>query len=94
MILHLGVDTPRVRDKITGFVGVFSDLLSSSENKIDNFAKTIHGANSARHVNGGILISSRVIQGFKSIQFELKDRAMCNSLPETAALTTLDDAQI
>ena len=90
----LGVGTPRVRNEITGFVSTFFDLLSSSESEIDNFVKTTHGANSARAANARTLIPPGVIQGLKSIQFELKDCEMCDSLPDAAALNNLDNAQM
>ena len=90
----LQVRPARVRDEIVTFVETFEDLLSSSDDEIDAFVKEVHGGNSARASNSKLLISSNVILGLKSVLFELKDREMCEALPDAAMLRALDAGQI
>ena len=76
----------RVRDEIITFAETFEDLLSSSDDEIDAFVKVVHGGNSARASNAKLLISSNVVLGLKSVLFELKDREICEALPNATML--------
>ena len=90
----LGVILNRTLNEITGFIETFDDLLSSSDNEIDTFLKEAHSSNSARSANARIIISSNVVMGLKSTLFELKDRQICDALPDTTILTAVYAVQV
>ena len=90
----LGVTVNRTLNEITSFIETFADLLSSSDSEIDTFVKEVHSSNSARNANLRILISSNVVMGLKSVLFELKDRQLCNALPDVTTLNNLDAGQV
>ena len=85
---------PRVRQEIISFLATFEDLLNSSDDEIVAFVKDVHNGNSARASNAKLLISSNIVLGLKSVLFELKDRAACDSLPNAAVLRALDTNQV
>ena len=89
----LQVRPARVRVEIITFIETFEDLLSSSDDEIDTFVKKVHSGNSARASNTKILIGSSAVLGLKSILFELKDRDMCDALPNATTLRGLDVSQ-
>ena len=82
----LGMTGPRHRNALLQFISTFSQLLVTTEDEIDTFVTTTHGANSGRSTNQKILIPPNVVIGLKSILFELNDRAMCGALPTLATL--------
>ena len=90
----LQVRPARVRVEIITFIERFEDLLSSSDDEIDAFVKEVHSGNSARASNAKILIASNVVLGLKSILFELKDRDICDTLPNATILRALDVSQL
>ena len=90
----LQIRPTRVRVEIITFIESFEDLLNSSDDEIDAFVKEVHSGNSARASNAKILISSSVVLGLKSILFELKDRDMCDALPNATVLRGLDANQL
>ena len=90
----LQVRPARVRDEIITFIESVEDLLSSSEDEIDTFVKEVHSGNSARASKAKLLIGSSVVLGLKSILFELKDRDMCDALPNATVLRGLDTNQL
>ena len=65
------------------------DLIPTDTELYRNFVKPTNGSNSVII----ILITPEFIQGLKNIQFELKDREKCNSLPNVAALKGLDTSK-
>ena len=65
-----------------------------SDSEIDDFVKATHSSNSDRAAAARILISPIVTIALKSILFELKDRDICNALPDAAVLRTLHMAEI
>ena len=84
----------RVREEIVTFIETFEDLLSSSDEEIDAFAKEVHPSNSARASNAKLIVSSDVVLGLKSILLELEDREMCEVIPRALILNNLDSTQI
>ena len=90
----LGVNMARVRNEIYNFVQTFNDLLSVSDDEIDDFVKSTHSSNSGRANNARVLIPSNVPTALKAILFELKDRSICNALPSAANLMAITMAQI
>ena len=82
----LQIRPARVVDEITAFADTFRALLSTSEEDIDEFVKTTHSSNSARANNVRILIPTPAIISLKAVLFELKDRQLCNALPDQATL--------
>ena len=90
----LRVGVARVQNEIINFTDTFSDLLSNSEKDIDDFVTITHGSNSARANNAKILIPSATVTALKAILFELKDRQLCNSLPDLATLQAIDIASL
>ena len=57
----LQVRPVRVREEIITFVETFENILSSSDDEIDDFVKEIHASNSARTSNAKLLIGSNVV---------------------------------
>ena len=90
----LQVRSARVRDAIITFIESFEDLLSFSDDEIDAFVKEVHSGNSARVSSAKILIGSSVVLGLKSILFELKDKDMCDTLPNATTRRGLDLNQL
>ena len=68
--------------------------MSSSDDEIDAFVKEVHSGNSTRASNTKFLKISSVILGLKSILFELKDRDICDALPNATTLRGLDINQL
>ena len=52
-----------------------------SDDETDAFVKEVHASNCSRTSNAKLLIGSNVIQGQKSILFELKDRTFVEPFP-------------
>lgn len=90
----LSVQSRRVRDAITDFITTFSDLLASTDEDIDTFVKETHSPNLARAVNQKMLIPTSVVTSLKSVLFELRNRDKCDALPNVAALTGIENAQL
>ena len=90
----LQVRPARVRVEIITFIESLLDPLSSSDDEIDAFVKEVHSGNSARASNVKLLIGSSVVLGLKNILFELKDRDMCDVLPNATILRGLDVSQL
>ena len=82
----LGITTPRVSTEITNFAETFRELLAASDVVIDTFAKETHSSNLARTANQRVLIHVATDTVLKRILFELRDRDMCNSLPNLVTL--------
>ena len=85
----LGVTTPRVRNVIFDFVPTFNDLLSTTDDEIAAFVSTTHSSNSARGNTQKILIPSNVSISLQAMLFELKDRELCQALPDQATLQAI-----
>ena len=90
----LQVRSARIKAEIITFIETFDDLLSSSDDEIDAFAKEVHNRNSARAYNAKRLISSNVVLGMKNVLFELKDRDARDALPSATVLDALDANQV
>ena len=90
----LGVANPRVCNEILIFTNNFSAFLSVTDQEIDSFLKEMYSSNSARPLNGKILIPLNVPQSFRSVLLELKDRKMCRALPNRLVLQAINIAQI
>ena len=90
----LGVTTPRVRNVIFDFISTFEELLSTTDEEITNFVSTTHSSNSARANNQKILIPSNVAISLQALLFELKDRSLCNALPDAATLSAITALQL
>ena len=86
----LGVTLVRTRKLITEFTPTFGSLLGITDDDIDTFSKEAHSSNSARTATQRIMISSTVTQGLKSIVFELKDRELCDALPDYTMLQNIN----
>ena len=89
-----GVATNRNVNEVLSFADTFRMLLSTSEKELDTFVKNTHAANSARANNAKILISTSAVMALKAVMFELKDRDMCDALPNAAMLTAIDANQV
>ena len=68
--------------------------MAVTDQYIESFVKEVHSSNSARPTNGKILIPLNVPQSFKSVLFELKDRQMCESLPNVLVLQSINVSQL
>ena len=90
----LGITTARVKTEVSDFVQTFNDLLSTTEEEIDTFVKNVHGSNSARAGNAKILIPTSAVLGLKSLLYELKDRELCDALPDQPTLVAIDANQL
>lgn len=82
------------RNEFLQFADTFQALLGTSEKELDSFVKNTHSANSARANNQKILIPPGSVITLKALLFELKDRDLCDSLPNAAMLDALDPAQV
>ena len=95
LINVVGNSPARSTTAITNFIETFNDLLTSSDEEIDNFVSTEHGANSGRtNANSKIIISPRTVLNLKAMLFELKDRIKCGAMPTLAQLQNLTAAQM
>ena len=56
--------------------------------------KEVHYSNIARSANARIITSFNVVIGIRSILFELKDRQLCDALPDATILNEIDDGQV
>ena len=90
----LGVDQAVVRALIHNFVATFEELLVVTDDDIDTFVKDTHSANSARSAAQRVQIGTLVSQGLKSVLFELKDREICDSLPDANILERINADQL
>ena len=90
----LGVPTPWAQNTIIAFVSTFTDLLSATDEEINSFVTTTHSSNSARAANAKILIPSNVAVLLQALLFELKDRDLCNALPDAAMLNAITPVQL
>ena len=59
-----------------------------------NFVKITQAENSARPVNGKVMIPTSAIVAFKGLIFEPEDRARCGAIPVLATLQVLDAVQL
>ena len=89
-----GLTIDRARNEVTTFLNTFEDLLSTSEEEIDNFVKNTHAANSARAAAQRILIPTASIVTLKALRFELIDREKCGVLPNQATLQGMNAANL
>ena len=85
----MGINTLRVRNVITNFVPTFSNLLTTTDDEIATFVSTTHSSNSARGNTQKILIPSNVSVSLQAMLFELKDREVCQALPDQATLQAI-----
>ena len=90
----LGVTTQKKIDVIINFVESFGGLLAVIDGDIDTFFKYSHSADNARVAAQRIFISNNVTQGLKSMSFEIKDRELCNYLPDELDLRGINADQI
>ena len=89
-----GVTINRNVNEVLSFADTFRMLLSTSEKELDTFLKNTHAANSARANNAKILISTSAVMAMKAVMFELKDRDMCDALPNAIMLQAIDANQV
>ena len=85
---------PRNRNIISSFIPTFQVLLNTSDSEIDTFIQNTHSSNSGRANNAKIIFQGGTSIGLKSIRFEIKDRQICNALPDFATLMALNMIQI
>ena len=79
---------------ITNIVLSFGGLLVVNDGDIDTFSKDTHSVNNSRAAVQRILIGTNVTQGLKSMLFDIKDRELCNNLPDELALRVVNSYQI
>ena len=79
---------------IQAFTPTFSDLLSTSDEEIEKFVTTTHGANSGRAAADRIVIPPNAISALQAMLFELKDRQKCQALPTPETLNALMQPQL
>lgn len=89
-----GVTVARARNELLQFADTFMALLLNTEKELDSFMKNTHASNSACANNQQILIPTGAVMALKAVLFELKDRDLCNALPNQAMLQALNAAQI
>ena len=90
----LGETVARTRNAIVAFVPSFETLLNTTDAEIETFVSNTHSGNSGRAANAKIIISPSTVIGLQSIRFELKDRRLCNSLPNAATLTAITAVEL
>ena len=89
----LNVTDATARNAITNFIPTMTDLMGTSDDEIESFVKTTHGANSGRNAGDKIVIQHSVVIGLQAMAFELRDRQKCDALPDQPtinAITTAD----
>ena len=91
---QLGVTANNAANAINDFVPTFSDLLAVSDDKIDKFVTTIHGANSGLAAADKIVIPHAAVTGLQAMLFELRDRQKCDALPDMALLNAITAADL
>ena len=69
----LNISIANTLNAITNFIPTMSDLLNVSDDEIDSFVKTTHGANSGRNTGDKIVIQHSVVIGLQAMAFELRD---------------------
>ena len=85
---------PRFVYELISFADNFEYLLAISEDKLDDFVKTTHSGNTARTAEVCLLIPTGAITSLNAILFELKDRQLCNALPDRPTLLSTNDVSI
>jgi hypothetical protein len=90
----LGETLARTRNSITSFIPTFHVLLNTTDQEINTFVSNTHSSNSGRGVNAKIIISPSTVIGLQSLRFELKDRQLCNCLPDAATLEGINIEQL
>ena len=90
----VGVTQARARNAITNFIPTFTVLLSTTDEEITNFISSTHSSNSARANNAKILLPSNVAISLQAMLFKLKDRDLCNALPDQATLQAINTATL
>lgn len=90
----IGINANNPLNAITQFVPTFTDLLMVTDEDIQSFVTTTHGANSGRAAGDRIVIPQSAITGLQSILFELRDRQRCNALPDLAMLQAITAADL
>lgn len=88
LVNTLQAQPPRVVLELVSFADTFRTLLSASDEELDNFVKSTYQSNSARANNAQILIPTPVVESLKALLFELKDRQLCDALPDLVTLLT------
>ena len=89
-----GLTAARPRNEFLQFADTFRALLGTSEKELDSFVKNTHSSNSARANNQKVLIPPGSVITLKAVLFELKDRELCDALPNAVMLNALDPAQV
>ena len=92
--LCLGVTIQQTIAAITNLVKFFGNLLAVNDGYIETFVKDTHSVDNAGAAVQRILISNNVTQGLKSMSIELKDRELCNYLPNELALRGINTDQL
>ena len=90
----LRIAIQRNRQAVATFMPTFRAVLTTSDNDIDDFVKSIHGNNSRLQQQQRITIEPSVVIYLKGLHFELKDRERCDALPDAAWLGNLDIPQL
>lgn len=90
----LNVNTPRVEAELLSFISTFRELMNTSEIEFDEFVKNTSASNSGRATRSRIVFPSDVLLMLKGLMFELKDRDICNALPNMATLQGINRVQL
>jgi hypothetical protein len=90
----LGVTIPNARLELTQFIPTFRQLMTTSDDDIDEFVKAIHSANSGRPVAQRIFYSPALTANLKALSFTLVDRNRCNALYDAIGIASIDQAEL
>ena len=89
-----GLTVNQARNEVLTFIPTFRDILNTNEDEINEFVKNTHSSNTGQAAASRILIPPGAVIMLLSLQFELKDRDICNALPDDAILGGLNAAQM
>ena len=90
----LQVNTNTVKLQIFVFIYSVWVLITTMDESIDTFLSEIHSQKSARTAASSIIIVPTVSTSLNVVRFGLKDRNMCNALPDEANLNEINISQI
>ena len=91
---RLGVVQQRAQEELISMIPTFKDLVNMSDDDIEGFVKSVHGANSGRPANARIVYRPIIIANLKALRFELYDRTNCGALPDVGFLQAIDSIQL
>ena len=82
----LGVTIARACTELVVHIPTFRQLMTISEDDIDNFIKQVHSSNSGHAAAQHIVYMPSLADNLKALSFTLKDRVNCNALHDAAGL--------